>query len=125
MKKNKRIGLVIFSAVIVFIFIGNCGFGKLLEEDPELNLKSLKIHGENVEKTVLVIYKEVTEITSDDISAFFSYDYVEEPVELQVEVKNSPVFLSKETPTPIELYVSSKTNEYKSWSKSITVIVKP
>lgn len=121
----KKKGLVILLLpIFILTFMGNCGFGKFLEKKSELTLRSLKIHGEKVAKSELVIYKDITQITSENVNAFFSYDSVEEPVEIQVEVKNSPVLLYKDVPTTVELYVPSGSNEYRSWSKSITVIVK-
>lgn len=123
---KKKWSKILFFILIsfLFLFIGNCGFGKLLEGDSKLNLQSLKIHGENVGKAELVIYKDITEITANDVTAFFSYDDVEEPVELKVEVRNAPIALAKGIPTAVELYVPSKISEYQSWSKEVTIIVK-
>ena len=112
-----------FSLLFVFLLLG-CGEKKDSPQDSQLEIKTLTLCGKYIEVNHEVELKDINEINTNDIKATFSYSKIDGAVELPVFLRNSPVFLTKDIPVKIEVYVPSKRDEYKGWQGSFNAILK-
>ncbi len=110
--------------LLVCLLIVCCGEKRESIPNSVLEIKTLTVYGHYIEPNHEIQIRDISEITSNDIKATFSYNKIEGEVELPVIVKNAPILLTKDVPIKVEIYVPSKKDEYSGWRGSFNAILK-